>query len=87
MSIGGGISLFFLVATILGLFGSKVIPSAMRIDAMNCFNYISLITLFDTNSIIAGTTTFIWKWAILLAVGVVAYIIGIKKFNKKDLPL
>lgn len=87
MSIGGGLSLFFLVATILGLFGSQVIPSAMRISAMNIFNYISLISLFDTNSIMAGTTTFIWKLAILLVVGIVAYIIGIKKFNKKDLPL
>lgn len=87
MSIGGGLSMFFLVATILGLFGSKVIPSAIRIDAMNFFNYVSLISLFDTISIIDGTLTFLWKWVILLVVGVVTYIIGIEKFNRKDLPL
>lgn len=87
MSIGGGLSMFFLVATILGLFGSKVMPSALRIDAMNYFNYVSIITLFDTTSIIDGTLAFLWKWAILLVIGIVTYIIGIHKFNKKDLPL
>lgn len=87
MSIGGGLSMFFLVATILGLFGSKVIPSAMRIDAMNYFNYVSLISLFDVTSIMEGTLAFLWKLAILLVVGVVTYFIAIKKFNKKDLPL
>ncbi len=87
MSIGGGLSMFFLVSTILGLFGSKVIPSAIRIDAMNFFNYISIISLFDTMSIIGGTLTFLWKWAILLAIAGVTYAIGIMKFDKKDLPL
>ena len=87
MSIGGGLSMFFLVATILGLFGSKVMPSALRIEAMNYFNYVSIITLFDTISIIDGTLSFIWKWGILIAVGIVAYVIGVNKFNKKDLPL
>lgn len=87
MSIGGGLSMFFLVSTILGLFGSKVIPSAIRIDSMNYFNYISIISLFDTTSIISGSLTFLWKWAILLVVAIVTYTIGIIKFNKKDLPL
>ena len=87
MSAGGGLSMFFLVATILGLFGSQVMPSAIRIEAMNCFNYVSIISLFDTMSIINGTLTFLWKWAILLVIGVATYSIGVIKFNKKDLPL
>ena len=87
MSVGGGLTMFFLVATILGLFGSSVIPSAIRIDAMKFFNYTSIITLFDATSIIAGTTTFIWKLAILVAIAVVCYTISIIKFDKKDLPL
>ncbi|MGN1222803.1 MAG: ABC transporter permease subunit [Christensenellales bacterium] len=87
MSVGGGLSMFFLVATILGLFGSKVMPSAIRIEAMNYFNYVSIITLFDTMSIIDGTYTFIWKLAILLVIGIITYAIGVVKFNKKDLPL
>lgn len=87
MSIGGGLSMFFFVATILGLFGSPTIPNMMRVGAMDFFNYLSIITLFDCLSILAGTTAFIWKGAILLAVGIVCYIVSIFKFKKKDLPL
>ena len=87
MAVGGGISMFFLVATILGLFGSKVMPSAIRIEAMNYFNYVSIITLFDTMSIIDGSLTFLWKWAVLLVIGIATYVVGVIKFNKKDLPL
>lgn len=87
MSCGGGLTMFFLVATILGLFGSKVIPSAIRIDAMQYFNYVSIISLFDAISILESTTTFIWKFAILLAIGLITYTISVFKFDKKDLPL
>ena len=86
-SVGGGLTMFFLVATILGLFGSQVIPSAIRIDAMKYFNYVSIISLFDATSILAGSLTYLWKFAILIVIGVVCYFIGIKKFDKKDLPL
>lgn len=84
---GGGITMFSFVCTIMGLFGSEVVPSAVRIEAMNCFNYVSLITLFDTTSILNGTTAYIWKLAILFGGGLLLYAIGIAKFDKKDLPL
>ena len=87
MAIGGGLSMFFLVATMLGLFGSQVIPSVVRISALNNFNYVSLISLFDVVSILNGTTTWIWKMAILVAIGLLGYILGSIKFRKKDLPL
>ena len=87
MSVGGGINMFFLVASMLGLFGSKVIPSVVRIDSLSFFNYCTIISLFDEISILAGTATFVWKLAILLAVGLVCYTIGGIKFRKKDLPL
>lgn len=87
MSVGGGLSIFFLVATILGLFGSDVMPSIIRIDAMNLFNYVSLISLFDIQSILDGTLTFLWKFGILLVVGVVTFAVSAIKFDKKDLPL
>ena len=87
LSIGGGISIFMLVCTILGLFGSSVVPSAMRIDAMNVFNYVSIITLFDSVSILNGTIDFLWKFAILAGIGIVTFIIGVFRFDKKDLPL
>lgn len=84
---GGGFAVLTLVATILGLFGSDAIPSMMRMESLNFFNYFSLVTLFDVNSIVAGTTTYIWKLAILAAVTIVCFGAGMAIFDKKDLPL
>ena len=87
MTWGGGVSMFFLVTVILGLFGSPVIPSAIRIEAMNYFNYVTIISLFDSISVLNGTLTFLWKLAILAAIGIVCYIISVIRFKRKDLPL
>lgn len=87
MALGGGLNMFFLVATMLGLFGSPVLPSIIRMETLNAFNYVSIISLFDVVSILDGTTAFLWKWAILLAIGIVCYLAGSIKFEKKDLPL
>ena len=87
MALGGGISMFFLVATMLGLFGSPVIPSVVRISALNNFNYVSLISLFDVVSILDGGNAWIYKLIILVIVGLAGYIIGSIRFEKKDLPL
>ena len=87
MAIGGGLSIFALVAAMLGLFGSPVIPKVVRLDSLNYFNYTTIITMFDVVSIMDGTTTFIWKFAILAALGLVGLIAGSVKFTKKDLPL
>ena len=87
MAVGGGLSIFALVAAMLGLFGSQVIPSVVRLDALNNFNFVTIITLFDSISIINGTSVFIWKFVILFALGLLGYIIGSTKFVKKDLPL
>ena len=87
LSIGGGISIFMLVCTILGLFGSNVVPSAMRIEQMNVFNYLSMISLFDTNLILAGGLTFLIGFGVLAFIGVISFIIGTIVFDRKDLPL
>ena len=87
MSIGGGLNMFFLVSTMLGLFGSKVLPSVIRLESLNFFNYCSVISLFDVISILDGTLAYLWKFAILIAIGLGCYIIGGIKFKKKDLPL
>lgn len=87
LSIGGGISIFMLVCTILGLFGSSVVPSAMRIDQMNFFNYLSLITLFDTTSILSGGLNYLIGFGVLAIVGIVTFVVGTFCFDKKDLPL
>ncbi len=87
MAIGGGLSIFALVAAMLGLFGSPVIPSVVRLDALNYFNYTTIISLFDVISIMDGTSAFIWKFVILAISGAVGYVIGSLKFTQKDLPL
>ena len=87
MAIGGGLSIFALVAAMLGLFGSQVIPSVVRLDSLNYFNYVTIISLFDVVSIINSELTFLWKYAILLVAGIIGYLAGEIKFVKKDLPL
>ena len=87
MAIGGGLSTFALVAAMLGLFGSPVIPKVVRLDSLNFFNYTTIITMFDVVSIMDGTTAFIWKFAVLAVLGVVGIVAGSLKFTKKDLPL
>lgn len=87
MAIGGGLSIFALVAAMLGLFGSQVIPTVVRLDSLNYFNWATVISLFDVISIIDGTNVFIWKYAILFGLGLIGYIIGSERFVKKDLPL
>lgn len=87
MAIGGGLSIYSLVGAMLGLFGTQTIPKVVRLDALNYFNYTTVITLFDAVSIIDGTTAFIWKFAILLVAGIVGYVVGARKFVRKDLPL
>lgn len=87
MAIGGGLSIFALVAAMLGLFGSPVIPSVVRLEALNNFNYTTIISLFDVISIIDGTDAFLWKFGILALLGLVGYLAGSLRFTKKDLPL
>ena len=79
--------MFFLVSSILGLFGSEVMPLALRIDSMNFFNYLTIIRLFDVQSILDETNTFFYLLIPLLAISVVTYLIGCIVFTKKDLPL
>lgn len=87
IGVGGGISIFFLVASILGLFGSEVMPLALRIDSMNFFNYLTIISFFNVNSILNGTSLFYYLLIPLVAISVVTYVVGCYIFTKKDLPL
>lgn len=87
MAIGGGLSVFALVAAMLGLFGSPVIPSVVRLEALNNFNYATVISLFDVVSIMDETSSFIPKFIILGVAGISGYIAGSIRFTKKDLPL
>ncbi len=100
IAIGGGVSILCFLSCVLGLFGNKVfVAVGVGVKAMDFFNYLTLFTLIDTESMNAickyatgmtgGYETFKWLWelAILFGVGVIGTVIGSVKFVKKDLPL
>ena len=100
VAIGGGVSIICFLACILGLFGNKIfVAVGIGVKAMNFFNYITLFTLIDTESMNAfaksvtgqtgGYMTFAWliEVVVLLVIGVLGALLGSIKFLKKDLPL
>lgn len=100
VAVGGGACVLAFLCCILGLFGNKVFVSVgVGVEAMNIFNYLTIYTLIDTESMsnfskavtnaYGGVLSFNWIWesAILLVLGVVLAYVGGRKFTKKDLPL
>lgn len=93
LAFGGGITVWFFIASLMGLFGSdNLVTMGIGVEELGIFNKLTLISLFDINAI--GTIgsgnvdeSFIWKLAILAAITVVSYVAGAVKFCKKDLPL
>ena len=76
-AVGGGIVGAFIVLNIMAMFG----------DSFNWMRNLTLVTLFDINSILANDWVFIWKFIVLAVVGAVTYAIGSAAFTKRDLPL
>ncbi|MDR1410098.1 MAG: ABC transporter permease [Oscillospiraceae bacterium] len=76
LALGAGIPVAFFIFQIMSQVSSS----------LENFKYLSLNTLFDPDSITGGGT--FWpQFAILAALGVALYTIGIKVFKEKDLPL
>ena len=100
VAVGGGACILAFLCCIMGLFGNKVFVSVgVGVEAMNIFNYMTIYTLIDTDSmssfakaltgVYGGAWSFNWIWelAILLVGGAVLAFIGGHRFTKKDLPL
>ena len=99
IAVGGGACILSFLCCILGLFGNKVFVSVgVGVEAMNVFNYASIFTLIDTDSISAfakagagydvlPSYTWTWETAIMITIGIIFAVIGSVKFVKKDLPL
>lgn len=84
----GGLCVLFYINKVLGMFGDpNFVNAGMGLASMKVFDYMSIITLLDTASVSALTTDFIWKFAILVVVGLITFIVGNVVFVKKDLPL
>jgi ABC-2 type transport system permease protein len=76
LSLGAGLPILFFATNLL----------AGMSKALDFLNYFSLITLFDTDAIISGEGYAI-KLIVLIVIAIALYIIGIKVFKEKDLPL
>ena len=88
IGVSGGLSIFFFICAILGLFATKAIPGTIRIETMNIFNYCTIFSLFDSLAVMNGDWfLYFMKLIGLLGITVITYIIGSIKFTKKDLPL
>lgn len=93
LAFGGGLTVWFFIASLMGLFGSEnVVTMGVGVEELGIFNKLTLISLFDITGIsTVGTgnmdNTFVWKLAILAGIAIVGYIAGAVRFCKKDLPL
>ena len=100
IAVGGGICVISFLCCIMGLFGNQVFISVgIGVEAMGVFNYASLFTLIDTDSVkqfayyVYGqpdsvlSLNWAWECAILWGVGIVFTLLGSLRFLKKDLPL
>lgn len=103
VAVGGGACVLCFICCILGLFGNKVFVSVgIGVEAMNVFNFLTLYTLIDTESmnLFAKSVThaeeiainvesmkWLWDLGILIVIGAVLAFVGSRRFIKKDLPL
>ncbi len=84
----GGLLILFYINRIIGMFGDPdFVQAGMGIAGLKVFDYMTIITLLNTNSIFDGTLSFTWQFAILFVIGVVMYVAGSEIFKRKDLPL
>ncbi|MCD7729181.1 MAG: ABC transporter permease [Clostridia bacterium] len=93
MAFGGGLTVWFFLASLLGMFGSdNLVQMGMGVEILGVFNNLTLIGLFDIDSIAtigtdAVSYAFVWKLVVLFVIAVAAYVGGAIRFTKKDLPL
>lgn len=93
MAFGGGLSVWFFLASLLGMFGSDMmVDMGIGVKELGYFNNTTLVGLYDINALsTVGTAAvdyaFVWKLAVLAAVAIVCYAVGAVRFKKRDLPL
>lgn len=93
IAFGGGITVWFFLASLLGLFGSEdMINMGVGVEQLEIFNKLTLVGLYDIQALstVGGEDvnySFVWKLCVLGGVAVITYVIGNLRFQKKDLPL
>lgn len=93
LAFGGGLTVWFFLASLLGMFGTKdMVNLGIGVKQLDLFNHLTLIGLFDVESILdlengASVSSFAYKLAVLAVIALVCYVAGSIRFTKKDLPL
>ena len=93
MAFGGGLAVWFFLASMIGLFGSQnMVNTGMGVEELSIFNKLTLVGLYDVDSLATiGTAsvdfTFVWKLLLLAGIAIACYAYGAVRFSKKDLPL
>ncbi len=88
LSFGGGFALLFFISKILGLFGSDLFMNmGVGIEPMDFFNKITMISLYNTTSILDDSTDFIIQFIVLGVISIVCFVTGAIWLTKKDIPV
>lgn len=77
IAVGGGLVGAFLLLSIMSMFGEN-------------FHFVknfTIASLYNVNTIVSGTSDYVWQFAILGGIGLLTYLSGIRIFSKRDLPL
>ena len=76
LALGAGIPIAFYIFQTMAMVG----------DDMEFFRYLTINTLYNPTGIVQGED-YIWRFAVLAAIGLVLYCLSVKIFKEKDLPL
>lgn len=93
LAVEGGITLWFFLAALLGMFGSEdMVNMGIGADTLGIFNKLTIVSLFDADAVhTIGTASvdygFVPGMIILAVIAIICYIAGAVKFCKRDLPL
>ncbi|MCD7841823.1 MAG: ABC transporter permease [Lachnospiraceae bacterium] len=93
LALGGGLNVWFFLCSLLGMFGSEsMVSMGIGVEMLGQFNNLTIVGLFDIEAL--GTVgseavdyAFASKLVALAVIAVVCYVVGMIRFQKKDLPL
>lgn len=77
LRLGMGIPALFLMLRLLSNLGGILSP----------LKFVTVFTLFDTEAVMEGNFSLLWKFPLLAILGILLMWLGVRGFGKRDLPL
>lgn len=77
LRMGAGISALFLLLRLVSNLGGILTP----------LRFVTVFTLFDTEAVMEGEFLCLWKFPVLAILGILLMWLGVRGFEKRDLPL